>query len=136
MLIMENYTTILRQYNLKATPQRLAIIESIDNYGHINIDKLYEEVKNKFNSISLATIYKNINAMIENMLLQEVKIPHEKSVYEIVKKEHSHFVCERCSNVLDIEVDTNNIVEHISNKYHLTINQSDLVLSGVCKNCK
>ena len=133
---MEDYTTILRQYNLKATPQRLAIIESIDNYGHINIDKLYEEVKNKFNSISLATIYKNINAMIENMLLLEVKIPHEKSVYEIVKDEHSHLVCEKCSNVIDIEVDTNSIVNNISNKYDFTINQSDLVLSGICKNCK
>ena len=133
---MENYTTILRQYNLKATPQRLAIIESIDNYGHINIDKLYEEVKNKFNSISLATIYKNINAMIENMLLLEVKIPHKKSVYEIIKEEHSHLVCEKCSNVLDIEVDINSIVNNISNKYHFTITQSDLVLSGICKNCK
>jgi Fur family peroxide stress response transcriptional regulator len=133
---MEDYTTILRQYNLKATPQRLAIIESIDNYGHINIDKLYEEVKNKFNSISLATIYKNINAMIKNSLLTEVKIPHEKSVYEIVKDEHSHLVCEKCAQVMDIKVDTNDIVNNISSKYDFIINQSDLVLSGICKNCK
>lgn len=133
---MEDYTTILRQYNLKATPQRLAIIQSIDTYGHINIDNLYEEVKNKFNSISLATIYKNINAMIENMLLLEVKIPHKKSVYEIVKEEHSHLICDKCGDVLDIDVDTNSIVDNISNKYDFTINQSDLVLSGICKNCK
>ena len=45
IVIMKNYTTILREYNLKATPQRLAIIESVDIYGHINIDSLYEEVK-------------------------------------------------------------------------------------------
>jgi len=48
---MKDYTEILRSYNLKATPQRLVIIESIDRYGHINVDKLYSEVKSKFSSI-------------------------------------------------------------------------------------
>ena len=89
---MKNYTEILRSCNLKATPQRLVILESIDTFGHINVDKLYEEVKSKFNSISLATIYKNINSMINNTLLLEVKIPNEKSVYEMVKDQHSHLV--------------------------------------------
>jgi len=133
---MKDYTTTLRQCNLKATPQRLAILELIDSYGHINIDKLYEEVKNKFNSISLATIYKNINAMINNMLIKEVKIPHKKSVYEITKKDHSHLVCQVCSDVLDIDVDTNNIVNEISKKYDFYVNHNDLVVSGICKNCK
>jgi len=69
ILIMNDFTNILREHHLKATPQRLAILENIFLYGHINIDKLYDKVKQKFHSISLATIYKNINAMSENMLL-------------------------------------------------------------------
>ena len=132
---MKNYTTILREYNLKATPQRLVIIESIDKFGHINIDRLYEEVKAKFSSISLATIYKNINSMITNMLLLEVKIPNEKSVFEIVKEQHSHLVCSSCSTVLDIKVDTTKIAKAISEDYEFGIDKSDLVFSGKCKNC-
>ena len=132
---MNNYTTILRQYNLKATPQRLVIIESIDKFGHINIDKLYEEVKSKFSSISLATIYKNINFMINNMLLLEVKIPNQKSVFEIVKEQHSHLVCNDCGSVVDIKIDTKRIVDSISNDYQFKIDQSDLVFSGNCANC-
>jgi len=132
---MKNYTSILREYNLKATPQRLVIIESIDKRGHINIDTLYAEVKSKFSSISLATIYKNINSMIQNMLLLEVKIPNQKSVYEIVKEQHSHLVCNYCSEVIDIKVDTKRIVESVSADYHFSIEQSDLVFSGRCQNC-
>jgi len=132
---MKNYTSILREYNLKATPQRLVIIESIDKKGHINIDTLYAEVKSKFSSISLATIYKNINSMIQNMLLLEVKIPNQKSVYEIVKEQHSHLVCNYCSEVIDIKVDTNRIVESVSSDYNFAIEQSDLVFSGRCQNC-
>jgi len=132
---MKDYTEILRSYNLKATPQRLVIIESIDYYGHINIDKLYEEVKNKFSSISLATIYKNINSMISNTLLLEVKIPNEKSVYEIVKEQHSHLVCKNCGEVIDIKIDTTRIVDSISQDYKFSIEKSDLVFSGSCESC-
>ncbi|NPA60635.1 MAG: transcriptional repressor, partial [Epsilonproteobacteria bacterium] len=80
---MINYTNTLRQHNLKATPQRLAITEILYKQGHINIESLYELMVQKFNSISLATIYKNINLMIEGSFIQEVKIPNAKSVYEL-----------------------------------------------------
>jgi len=132
---MKNYTDMLRNYNLKATPQRLVIIESIDKSGHINIDNLYDEVKTKFSSISLATIYKNINSMISNLLLLEVKIPNQKSVYEIIKEQHSHLVCTHCKKVIDIKVDTNKMVESISSDYKFCIDKSDLIFSGCCDCC-
>ena len=133
---MNDFTNTLREHNLKATPQRLEIINAIFMHGHINIDKLYLEVKNKFISISLATIYKNINAMIENLLLEEVKLPNKKSVYEIVKNKHSHFLCTKCSSVSDIDIELNNIKEEIPRSLNFTIQNSDLVISGICQDCK
>ena len=135
MSIMNDYTNILREHHLKATPQRLAMLESIDYYGHINIDSLYEDIKKKFSSISLATVYKNINAMTKNMLLFEVKLPNEKSVYEIVKEQHSHLLCESCGKVTDIEVDLENTISQVMKDNKFQIKQADLVLSGVCKGC-
>jgi len=133
---MNNYTNLLREHNLKATPQRLAIMDIIEDHGHINIDSLYEEVKKRFNSISLATIYKNINSMIENLLLTEVKLPNRKSVYEIIKSEHSHLLCKECGAVIDVEVDTEHMVSDISLKYNFDINGSDVVLFGTCGSCR
>jgi len=134
--IMKEFTNILREHHLKATPQRLAMLESIFMYGHINIDKLYDEVKQKFNSISLATIYKNINAMTKNLLLLEVKLPNDKSVYEIIKEEHSHLLCNSCGEVTDIQVETKNIRENIEKRYDFNVSQSDIVISGTCKKCQ
>ena len=134
--LMKDYSNTLRKHNLKATPQRLAIIKTIDHYGHINIDRLYEEVKNEFNSISLATIYKNINSMIDQLLLLEVKLPNNKSVYEIVKEKHSHLLCNNCNEVVDICLDINSLEKEIINSYKFEISQTDLVISGICKNCK
>jgi len=133
---MKDFTNILREHNLKATPQRLEIIHIIFMYGHINIDRLYEEVKQKFNSISLATIYKNINAMIKNTLLEEVKLPNEKSVYEIIKDKHSHILCKKCNDVIDIDIELNTITNNISKKLDFKVENSDLIISGICKDCK
>ena len=133
---MKDFTNILREHNLKATPQRLEIINVIFLHGHINIDKLYEVVKYKFSSISLATIYKNINSMIDKLLLEEVKIANKKSVYEIIKDKHSHLVCTKCNDIIDVDIQLNNINKEISSKFSFEITQSDLVLSGICNNCK
>ena len=133
---MINYTNNLREHNLKATPQRLAITDILYTKGHISVEVLYEMMLKKFNSISLATIYKNINLMIENSFIQEVKIPNAKSVYELTKEEHSHLVCQKCNEVLDIKIDLNSIVTQTSDAYHFNIKNSNLILSGLCQNCQ
>jgi Fur family peroxide stress response transcriptional regulator len=133
---MNNYTDTLREHNLKATPQRLAIAETLYKNGHIGIESLYEVMVKKFNSISLATIYKNINIMIENSFIQEVKIPHTKSVYELTKNSHSHLACEKCAKVEDITLDLQKIIQDATESTQFKIDKSDLVFSGICKNCQ
>ena len=127
---------MLREHNLKATPQRLAIVDALQMEGHIAIESLYELMTKKFSSISLATIYKNINLMLENSFIQEVKIPHAKSVYELTKENHSHLICEICGAVNDISLDLNTIIENAINKSNFKIDKTDLVLSGICKWCQ
>ena len=133
---MRNYAYLLHSHELKATPQRLTILEIIDMAGHINIDELYKKVKEKFYSISLATIYKNLNILTKNLLLTKVKLPNEKSVYEITKHEHSHLLCKSCGEVIDIDLATDNIKNKVTKEYGFTIDQSNFIVTGICKKCK
>ncbi len=133
---MNNYTEILRQHNLKATPQRLEITNALYTKGHINIENLYDMMLKKFSSISLATIYKNINLMLEASFIQEVKIPNKKSVYELTKETHSHIVCDTCGDIMDIDLDLDTVVSNAAQTSHYKIKKSDLVLLGTCKNCQ
>ncbi len=133
---MINYTDELRKHNLKATPQRLAISDALYINGHMSIEVLYELMLKKFNSISLATIYKNINLMMENSFIQEVKIPNAKSVYELTKTAHSHLVCDSCGEVEDITIDLDAIIDEAKQISSFKIDKANLVLSGVCKNCQ
>lgn len=132
---MINTTALLKNYDLKVTPQRIAIIEELYKNGHMNIDDLYKKLLDRFPSVSLATIYKNINSMVEKLFLSEVKIPNAKTVYELSKNEHAHLVCSNCKAVMDIELDSSDISKQISNLDNFKVNQTDIILSGICQKC-
>ncbi|MCX6053217.1 MAG: Fur family transcriptional regulator [Campylobacterales bacterium] len=133
---MKNYINSLREHNLKATPQRLAIVDALYINGHMNTETLYGLMIQKFSSISLATIYKNINIMIEKNFIQEVKLPHAKSVYELTKTSHSHLLCKKCGAIEDVEINLDVMIENISKTNQFQIDKTDFVLSGNCKNCQ
>jgi len=131
-----NYVTLLKDNNLKATPQRLSIVEELYTHGHMNIDELYNSLLAKFPSISLATIYKNINAMMEIYFLSEVKIPNKKSVYELSKKEHSHIVCSKCGEVMDLTLDKSALCTQAKQESNYTLKSSSIIFDGICPSCK
>jgi len=132
---MTNFPNLLKDYELKVTPQRVAIVEELYKHGHMNIDDLYRKLLERFPSVSLATIYKNINAMVERFFISEVKIPHTKTVYELTKNEHAHMVCSSCKEVVDIELNSKSIQEQAKSISNFKITQVDIVLRGVCKKC-
>jgi Fur family peroxide stress response transcriptional regulator len=132
---MANYLALLKDYDLKVTPQRVAIVEELYKNGHMNIDDLYKKLLVKFPSISLATIYKNINAMVEKVFLSEVKIPFAKTVYELIKTEHAHLSCTKCGYIEDIMLETSALQEQVSYFSSFEINSTSVVMSGTCEKC-
>lgn len=132
---MIDYTKLLKDYNLKVTPQRVAIVDELYLKGHINIDELFTSLKVKFPSISLATIYKNINAMLEKLFVSEVKVPHAKSVYELTKELHAHLVCSKCSSIEDISLDTTSLLDEASSKSDFKLEDISVVFTGLCLSC-
>jgi Fur family peroxide stress response transcriptional regulator len=130
-----NYETLLREHSLKVTPQRLGILSIMHSSGHINIEELFTHIKKRFASISLATLYKNINAMLENKLISEVKIPNMKAKYEISKAPHVHMLCTSCHEFIDLELDLNDLVTTASLKSKYRVEDTNIILSGLCEHC-
>jgi len=133
---MVDCSQVLKEYSLKVTPQRIAIVEEICLKGHINIDDLFKSLKLKFPSISLATIYKNIHAMLDKLFLSEVQIPNAKSVYELTRELHSHLICKKCNKIEDIQLDTACLVSEVTAKSSFKPEELSVVFTGFCKECK
>ena len=133
---MKSSAELLKGHQLKVTPQRLKIIKMLEEYGHLNVDELYNKMLKEFPSISLATIYKNINQMINNAIIQEVKLPQTKSVYELIKEPHLHIICNVCLKVEDIIIGTDKIIEEAEKVSGYKIDDSFITLKGVCHSCQ
>ncbi|MRI58175.1 MAG: transcriptional repressor [Epsilonproteobacteria bacterium] len=126
------YSNLLKQNDLKSTPQRVAMLGILERKGHADVDYIYNEIKKDFVSISLATVYKNINTMLEAGIIQEIKVPQKKSKFEIAKAKHSHFVCESCGEVYDIE-EPRNLQIRLPEGFHPK--EASVMVMGVCKEC-
>lgn len=127
---------LLKHHRLKATPQRLAIIQLMHQAGHITIDELYQMIREKFTSISLATLYKNVNTMLDVTLIREVKIAGQKTKYEIEKESHAHVVCKSCGELKDIAVDPLSLLQKSMAGNHYKMDEVSIVISGICPECQ
>jgi len=135
---MKNHSEQLREAGLKATIQRLSILEILQESGHGTIDDIYAAVREKHASISLATVYKNIEILLEKRVLSEVPLSGRKSMYEIKKREHIHLICQVCGSVEDEMIDEipQEQLLRIAQKDDFTLSQSQINLYGVCRNCR
>ena len=135
---MTDYVTLLKENDLKATFQRISILEVIDRHGHMSVEDIYEEVIKVHPSISLATIYKNIILMMEKLVLAEVPITGKKPKYELIKNDHIHLVCTECGEVEDkpcVEA-TDRVFHALTDSEHFKLNKRQVNLYGVCASCQ
>ena len=131
-----NFIEQLKNNHLKVTPQRLAILEEIEIAGHIDVESLFEILKISFASISLATIYKNVNQLYELKILDVVKVPHQKVQYEITKAAHIHLACDACGSVIDMNQSVETLLASAENESGYQLNHSSVVFNGLCPTCQ
>lgn len=135
---MTDYATLLKESGLKATFQRINILESIEYQGHMSIDVIYDKVVKAHPSLSLATIYKNIILMVEKGVLVEVPITGQKAKYELVKEDHIHLVCTECGVVEDKPHNTSAdaLFSSMTKSENFALSKQQINLYGVCNHCQ
>ena len=130
------YEGLLRARGLKATPHRVMILALLEASGHLSIEQLFLQLKESISPLSLATIYKNIHLMTQKELLREIKLPSQKSLYEIKKAPHAHLECRKCHRVWDLLIDPQKSIQGINQEtLPIRVDSVALVLSGECSSC-
>lgn len=133
---MQSYIDLLRDKKLTVTPQRIELVSILSSHNHINIDELYKLLAVNFPSISLATVYKNINTMLEKDFLMEVQIPNQKNVYELLKEEHAHIYCVKCDAIMDLNLNAKALYEQAQEKSGFELSFGNFVFGGICSRCQ
>ena len=103
MLTQQELVERLREWEVRVTPQRLAIAEAVLNStDHPTVQQIYERVRDYFPSMTLATIYSTLGVLQRSSLIQE--LPFQKmSRYEANMEPHVNLVCIQCETVIDTD---------------------------------
>lgn len=103
------HTEKLKKKGLKVTPQRIAVLEAIDQLKHHPAtEKIIDLVKKKHPNIASGTVYKVLDVLVENQLISRVKTEKDIMRYDTVTEKHHHLYCsetERIEDYMDEELD-------------------------------
>ena len=130
--------SMLRSRGMKVTPQRVAILECLHEKTHPTIDEVYQKVLQKLPSVSLATVYKNLNALYDEGAVKQVNTG-KVIRYDIMGSAHIHSVCKKCHRVTDIflgEKESESIFDRIGVSTGQKVEGCDITVFGVCPSCE
>src|ERR1700747_2735115 len=104
MINNSDFRALCRQHQLAATHQRRVIYATVMSlHGHPSPELIYDSVRKKIPTISLATVYKNVRTFLESGMLREVSFHHGSLRVEPNEHEHHHLVCVRCKQITDLD---------------------------------
>ena len=105
--------------------------------GHPSPELIYEAVRKKIPSISLATVYKNVRIFLGSGMLREVSMHHGSIRVEPNESEHYHLVCTRCRQITDLDRESVQ-VQPLTKKRFLNgfqVIRVSVDVLGVCARC-
>jgi len=126
-----------RRVGLSLTHQRLVIYEELLKMGeHPVPEAVFDRVRKKLPSLSLATIYNNIKTFVEHGLLQELSVHHGSLRLECNLDPHHHLVCTNCKAIEDLdEADFEPIRLKKSLPKGFSVHRFSVDVLGLCKKC-
>lgn len=94
---------LIKEKGLKATPQRIAIYESMRKLGHACADMVVDDLKDNFPTLTVATIYNVLESFVEVGLLAKRFSLNHKMYFDINIHEHAHCYDTITNHFIDID---------------------------------
>jgi len=128
----------LKERNFRLTPQRVELVRLIAaSEGHPSANQFYEAIKEKFPTMSHATVYKTLALLKELDQVFEIDL-HGDSHYDGNRPEpHPHLICMKCNKIVDGEDTLNQeALRKLEQDTGFTILRPQVSLYGICPDCK
>jgi Fur family ferric uptake transcriptional regulator len=100
----EVLSEFLKRRGLRMTAERRVLFEQIySHHGHIEADELLRKMKAEGLKISRATVYRNLELLVECGLVRKQRLVRDRHVYEHLHRglQHDHLVCRSCGRVVE-----------------------------------
>jgi Fur family peroxide stress response transcriptional regulator len=122
---------------LPRTTKQLEVIWDVlkDDQSHPTADQIYNRVRKKLPSISLGTVYRNLQKLVADGRLQ-VLMRGRSQHFDPLVELHQHFICESCDRVYDVLVDNQREIKPVKLPHEgFKVTSHQLAFYGTCKHC-
>ncbi len=129
----------LKAHDCRMTPQRLALLRLIaTSEGHPSAAHLYEQIKARFPTTSLATVYKTLELLREIGEVLELGFSNDDNRYDGNKPyPHPHLVCIRCRKIIDPPVTlVDSLTQEVAQLTGYQVLSHRLDFYGLCPDCQ
>lgn len=122
---------------LKYSRQRESIKSCLmSRYDHPTADEIYTTIREEYPNISLGTVYRNLNLLVELGEAQKLTCGDGKDHFDGDTSPHYHFVCRCCNSVTDLPLPPiEDVTEKAQNCFDGRIDSHSTYFYGICPNC-
>lgn len=134
----------LREHGLRPTKARRLVLALLgDKNDHLNPEGIMAALRNKGYPMSVATLYQNLNNLVEAGLLIRIKGPDGLMRFDANLDPHHHLVCDTCGKMIDVRINHKTQIQQSAVDYQTGnslsdwhINHINIELKGTCPDCK
>lgn len=121
---------------MRYSKQRELILNVVNHLDHPSADEIYQKCTEMMPNISLGTVYRNLNNLVINSELIQIKGLDNVVRYDDTLIDHGHILCTKCHKITDImDEDVNSLKTKIKQKGFI-LEHYNISLIGICKNCQ
>jgi Fur family ferric uptake transcriptional regulator len=120
---------------VRNTRQRGAIRRAFQHADRpLSPAEVHASARPEVKGLGIATVYRNIRALLDEGWLVQVDQPGEAGRFELAgKPHHHHFRCENCRRVFDVPCSFEPADGSVPDGF--TLNGHDVLLYGTCPDC-
>jgi Fur family peroxide stress response transcriptional regulator len=98
----EEIRTELNRKGLRVTPQRVAILEAVIRLkNHPTAENIIDFIKEHHPNIATGTVYRILEALVDNGLLNKVKTDRDIMRYDAILEHHHHLYSAESDRIED-----------------------------------
>ena len=103
---------------------------------HPTAEIVYEHMQKTFPNISLGTVYRNLNFLVEHGDALRLEFGDGVDHFDGKTDPHNHFYCKNCGNVIDLDMDPIDHINRIADaSFHGSIQGHSIYFYGICEDC-
>ena len=126
----------IRDAGLKPTAQRIAILkELMSRTDHPGADMIYKKLKSEYPSLSMNTIYLNLETFVREGVIQRINNLTNLGRFDGNSAPHHHFICVKCKKIIDLHDVTLPEVDVPQGFKIAKIFTDQMQLNGICTDC-